>query len=332
MNTSVFVNQFTSADNQHDIVSKVLVYEHDKQGLIWLRNFFSDTNLLGYKVTKDRILRVLNSSIDLAGIFVPECDVRGNHNIDLILDIHKTRPELPVFIRRDESNFFDYPDELQNILVGLYQKNNHPLLKDLVDTYLFSRHYPSEFVSTIKELSLTAFRAAFKGLIITVDTPYVVKDKIIYGELFSLMPLESNWCRGYMMLQSEEKNVLDVISGNKTQIKAVEPTFRHVNAVLGELSNMIWGNFKNRYTHADTTTKHRIEVPIIINHTRKFISFGSDDPQLCLKYTLSDPEGRLNPIHIYQKFVFSLDWSPEKYQETQVHVDAMVNSGELELF
>ena len=213
-------------------------------------------------------------------------------------------------------------------------RGQYDQLKELIDTYLFTRHYPSEFVSAIKELSLEAFNAAFKDTHITVDSPYIVKDKIIYGELFSLMPLESSWCRGYMMLQTDEKNVMDVVVAKKTSLNPVEVNFRHVNSVLGELSNMIWGKFKTMYglTPTQESTRVRVEVPIIVNHGRKFISFGSDDPQLCFKYTLSDADTKLGPITMYQKFVFSLDWSPEKYQENEKHVDELVSSGELELF
>ena len=332
MSTQVLANEISSDDGQQEVVSKVIVYEYDKTSLTELHNFLGKNNLVGYKVTKDRIFKVLGSSVDLAGIFLPDVDQRGNSNLDLVLEIHRVRPELPIFLRCAETDIHNYPNELRKVVVGAYRHGDYGNLKELVDTYLFSRHYPSEFVSAIKELSLDAFEAAFKGMNISVDTPYIVKDKIIYGELFSLMPLESNWCRGYMMLQSEEKSVLDVIEGKKTQVNALEATFRHVNAVLGELSNMIWGNFKNRYTSADTVAKYRIEVPIIVNHARRFISFGSDDPQLCFKYTLSDPAGQLAPIVMYQKFVFSLDWSPEKYQENQQNVDDMVSNGELELF
>ena len=95
---------------------------------------------------------------------------------------------------------------------------------------------------------------------------------------------------------------------------------------------MIWGRFKTEYGGSDTTSKHRVEVPIIINHARKYISFGSEDPQLCFKYSLFVSGTRVIPIEVYQKFVFSLDWAPEKYSEGQKKVDALVSNGELELF
>jgi CheY-specific phosphatase CheX len=336
MKSSVQLNNAIDSEfDKPSVLSKVLINEHDKAVVSSLKSFLNENRMVGYKVSKDRIFRVLASSVDLGAIFIPELDNRGNSNIDLAIEIHRARPELPIFLRREnDASLRDFPEEMQRVFAGGYVRGEYDQLKELIDTYLFTRHYPSEFVAAIKELSLEAFNAAFKDTHITVDSPYIVKDKIIYGELFSLMPLESSWCRGYMMLQTDEKNVMDVVVAKKTSLNPVEVNFRHVNSVLGELSNMIWGKFKTLYglTPAQENSRVRVEVPIIVNHGRKFISFGSDDPQLCFKYTLSDADTRLGPITMYQKFVFSLDWSPEKYQENEKNVDELVNNGELELF
>ncbi len=322
-----------SGSSTPEVVSKVLVYEHEKTAANALKEFFDKNHLVGYSVTKDKIIRILKCSVDLGAVFIAEKDARGNSNIELALEIHKARPELPIFFRRELTNVIDdFPEALQKIFAGAYMKHDVVRLKELVDMFLFTRHYPVEFVNAIKDMSLAVFKSVFKDSVLVVEPPYIVKDKIIYGELFSLMPLESPWCRGYMMLQTEESNILDVIKAKKTSLNPMEANFRHVNAVLGEVSNMIWGRFKTEYGHSGNTSKHRVEVPIIINHARKYISFGSDDPQLCFKYSLFITGTKVIPIEIYQKFVFSLDWAPEKYSEGQKKVDALVSNGELELF
>ena len=335
MMTPTALNSDVHDRDEHGLMTKILVNEYDKTILGSLKGFLSNNGIIGYKVTKDKILRVLASSVDLGAVFLPEKDNRGNSNIELAIEVHRARPELPIFLRREGGNLLtDFPADIQRIFSGAYVNGQYDHLREILDTFLFTRHYPGEFVNGVKELSLESFHATFKNMTITADSPYIVKDKIIYGELFSLMPLESSWCRGYMMLQTEESNVMDVIASQKTSLNPMEPNFRDVNAVLGELSNMIWGGFKHRYglSPGDDTGRVRVEVPIIINHSRKFISFGSDDPQLCFKYTLTDPEGKLNPIVLYQKFVFSLDWSPENYEENEKNVDELVDNGALELF
>ena len=137
------------------------------------------------------------------------------------------------------------------------------------------------------------------------------------------------------MLQMEEGKIMEAIAAKRALINPPEPNFRHVNAILGELSNMIWGGLKNRYgtkTTQDSAGQVRVEIPIIVNHARKYISFGSDDPQLCFKFTLLDQSGNLSPITIYQKFIFSLDWTPEKFAESNQSVNELVKVGELDLF
>jgi len=336
MTTAIELNSYThDKDQQSEINTKILVIEFEEDILSSMRGFLELNKIVGYKVTKTQVINVLKCNIDLGAIFIPESDSSGNSNFDLAIEINKARPELPMFVRFNENKTLDdLPEEEQKLFSGSYIGTEYDHLKELLDTFLFTRHYPNEFVKGIKDLSLESFKATFKGMDVISESPYIVKDKIIYGELFSLMPLESYWCRGYMMLQTDEINLLDVIKANKTSLPATDANFRHVNAVLGELSNMIWGSFKQNYGMEASVevSRIRVEIPIIIDHSRSFISFGTDDPQLCFKYTLIDPDFEISPITIYQKFIFSLDWSPEKFKEHDKNVEELVENGSLEMF
>ncbi len=70
-----------------------------------------------------------------------------------------------------------------------------------------------------------------------------------------------------------------------------------------------------------------------INHKEKYISFGSTNPLLCLKFTLQDDgdSPAFQDIPLYFKFSFHLHWSVEDYT-TNAEVDDMVEAGELEFF
>lgn len=73
-----------------------------------------------------------------------------------------------------------------------------------------------------------------------------------------------------------------------------ELTFRDLNSVLGEATNLIWGSFKNRYVGDGDNMSGlaQTQVPIIINHQRRvyFIRFRGPS-------TLSEvqPEGQWHP-------------------------------------
>ena len=136
-----------------------------------------------------------------------------------------------------------------------------------------------------------------------------------------------------MMLQAAEEAMLEMIGqGNFADGEAV--TFRELNNVLGEATNLVWGSFKNRYA-GDGNGRSSIsqtQVPIVINHHRSYISFGSEDPQLCLKYTLRQRDrAEAPPVSIFQRFVFNLNWSPDDFKEAP-SVESLVSAGELELF
>ena len=336
MNSIVSINALAQARAEdRKIRSKVVVVEHDKDKLGALKQFIESCNLDGYQASMTTVSSVLKHNVDLGAIFLPYTAGHESSDMELALAIHMSRSELPIFLRVDSHDAADeLPVKLRNAATGVYVHQEHERLKELVDTYLFNRHYPNAFVTSVKEFTLAAFQAAFKGLHAEIDPPYIVKDKIIYGELFSLLPLESTWCRGYMTLQSEEDNVRQAIAARKTQMHAIEPNFHHVNELLAELANMVRGGFKTRYgSEAIDLQGHvRVEVPIIINYAHKYISFGTDAPQLCFKITLTDPDGKLRPVVMYEKFIFSLDWSPEKYAESNQSVNDLVSSGEHELF
>ena len=321
---------------EHEVLSKVIAVESDAGSLSTLKSLFEECRLVGYRVNIENASSVIGANIDLGGVFVAEGGASGQKVHEFIRAIHEARPDLPIFLSLAQGRKAeDLPAEVTKAIAGVFCAGDHARARELIDTYLFSRHYPSEFVSEIKEMTMSGLQSSFKDMRIELEHPYIVKDKVIYGEMFSLIPLESNWCRGYMTIQTEEHSIMDIIRAKKSSVNTPEATFVHVNAVLGELSNMVWGAFKNRYgikNQHEGVGQVRVEIPIIVNHLRKYISFGSDDPQLCFKFTVIDPEGKLAPSVIYQKFVFSLDWAPEKYAESNQQVNELVSSGELELF
>jgi len=329
------------------IVSKVLVHECDESALSVLKDACSQNNLVGLKVStgdnsiglKDitnEIDDVLRSNVDLGAIFLAEAPDHNNiSGVDLCIKIHKARPELPIFLRRNNSdNCDDLPEAAQEALAGCYHTNDIKTLNDLINEYICSMYYPVELAKGIQEISCEVFRNLISGDVqVRCDQPYLVKDQIIYGELFSLIPLESSWCRGYMMLQTTEREIQELIRSERTFIQANSPGSRETNSILNEMTNMVWGGIKSRYFSGDELQEaNRTQVPIIVNHAQKHISFGSTEPQLCLKYTLHDPQHKFPDFCLYQRLIFNLSWSPEKFAESDKAIEDFVDNGELELF
>ncbi len=315
-----------------NLVSKVLVLDDSIEHAQVIKEFCEKNNLIPLKVRKNRLMSVLQSNIDLGAILYSE-NYGGSvkENTEIALKIHTFRPELPIIIRREtEATLSDIPDLIRHAFCAAYIADDMSTLRKVIDEYIFSLVYPNALVRGISEITETVLSSQFRELTIEWSTPYIVRDRVIFGEVFSLIPLESNWCRGYMMLQTEEEPILDVLGLFSAQDH--DTNFRAVNSLLGEITNLIWGSFKNRYIgDASASSSYQIQVPLVVNHKHKYISFGTENPQLCFLYTLLD-ESTGRTVKLYQKFIFNLNWSPEDFKEISHAAEGFVDSGELELF
>lgn len=313
------------------LISKVLVLDDSVEHSKAIKQFCEENNLVPLKVRKNRLMSVLRSNIDLGAILYSE-NYGGSpdENTDIALKIHTVRPELPIILRREKEASLDgVPDGIRRVFCAAYTTKDMSGLRKSIDEFIFSLVYPNALVRGISEITESVLTSQFKSMKVTWDTPYIVRDRVIFGEVFSLIPLESSWCRGYMMLQTEEAPILGMLNIDPM---FPESNFREVNALLGEITNLIWGSFKNRYIgDAAAASGSQIQVPLVVNHKHKYISFGSENPQLCFLYTLTDEDsGRV--VKLYQRFIFNLSWSPEDFKEIVQDVDELVDSGELELF
>lgn len=322
--------------DEMELVSKVLVLEGDPQCFEKIKAFCDANRLVGLRVLPENVMAVLRSNVDLGGILLSEhYEGHAHGGLAMAQRIHAIRSELPIFLRRESrADLDDIACDHRFSLTAGYTIDSIDRLQPLLDEYIFSMSYPNALVRGITDITRAALESQFKGVNVQAAPPYIVRDRLIYGEIFTLIPIESSWCRGYMMLQTEEIALLELVKADKTHIDPSDGfDFRNLNGVLGEVTNLVWGAFKNRYMSDGVNNAHLSQVPIIINHLHRYISFGSDNPQLCFKYTLTDPtlpEGRA--MVVYQKFVFNLSWSPEDFRENETSVADLVASGELDLF
>lgn len=321
---------------ENSLISKVLVLENSPEARKQISGFCKDNNLKALKVREENLLAVLRSNVDLGGIMIAE-DLAGKARDGILLghQIHKIRPELPLFLRCESNqSLAALTTAEREPFASAYTVENIDALKDVIETSIFTLVYPAKLVTGIAEMTQASLESQFKGLNVHIETPYIVRDRLIFGEIFTLIPVESDWCRGYMTLQAEEGPLLTLVKGNKTHISANEgDDFRNLNGILGEITNLIWGAFKNRYSSFKPVEAHLAQVPIVINHMHRYISFGSVNPQLCFKCVLTDPANpAAQPFVIYQRFAFNLNWSPEDFHENDQSLDSLVAAGELEFF
>lgn len=315
-----------------NLISKVLVLDESPEYSQEIKKFCDENNLVALKVHKDRIMPVLQSNIDLGAILYSESyGDSPEENAEIASQIHAIRPELPIIIRREnKATLDDLSESSRKSFCAAYVASDMEGLRKVIDEYIFCLVYPNALVRGISEITESALTSQLKTVKISLGTPYIVRDRVIFGEVFSLIPLESSWCRGYMMLQTEEEPILEILDRYSPSDSGAN--FRTVNSLLGEITNLIWGSFKNRFIgDATATASSHIQVPLVVNHKHKYISFGTENPQLCFLYTLED-ENSGRKVKLYQRFIFNLNWSPEEFKEIATDVELLVDSGELEMF
>ncbi|CBL44761.1 Conserved hypothetical protein [gamma proteobacterium HdN1] len=319
-----------------EIVSKVLVHEENEEILAQIRSFCDVNNLIGMRVRSGDLVEVIKGSINLGAILLNGAEPQAT--IKMAHQIRRLRPEVPIFLRLEEGSSLEQlgldAEQTESLFAGQYQLSDLSGLKKLVNSFVFSMHYPPSMVLGIQEISDTALRSTFRDSVVNIGHPFIVRDKSIFGELLSLMELESSWCRGYMMLQVDKPGLIDAIRDGRTSLPPEEARIRGIDSMLSEITNLIWGGIKGRFFSGSeqASTQYRTQVPIIVNHVDKYITFGVNQPQLCIRYTVEDKDDHDSFITVYQRFIFHMAWSPEQYKESENAMNQMLNSGDLELF
>ncbi|MEK8051170.1 chemotaxis protein CheX [Ideonella sp. DXS22W] len=321
------------SDNTPSLAAKVLLLEHDPSHYRALLEFCDGMGLMPLPCTPAEAQSTLAMHKDLAGVLLAEdLPCESGDALALARSIHALRAELPIFLRRTGSAPLSDADA--QAVRYPWPTGELAMLRQLVQGSLFRLHYPHELVQGVLDLTREALAGMFPGAEVSHEPPYAVHDRIIFGQVSTLIPIESTWCRGYMMLQTEEAALRQaVIQGLGMEGASTDLSFRAMNQLLAETTNLVWGAFKNRYIPPEAFASEQIQVPIVINHEQKYISFGSSDPQLCVRWRLSDPRRAGMPaLTIVQRLIFNLLWSPEGYASYAASAVPPQASGALEFF
>jgi len=318
----------------NQVESKVLVYEVDPSQMDSLRVFFNGHDIIGLRAeSSEGLLRILRENIDLGAIFLcEEPDYKGVTGLDLASQLHSIRAELPIFIRRDKKNDeAPMSPEMKRICTADYKTGDFVSLGELVNRHIFSRYYPNQVTQVIEESTIESLQEIIGGSRITCSSPYLIRDRVLYGQVASLMRLDSYWCRGYMILQAEEPDIYKLIAGSKTPLCAKDAGVDGINAILSELTNATWGKLKGRILDSGSkeVVEYKADIPVVISHSRSYLGLGCNEPLLAFKYEVDIPGDQFEVMTFYQAFAFHLLWKPERIEEKEATLKEFVDSGEL---
>jgi hypothetical protein len=319
-----------------ELISNVLVLDGNEEAFGVLKVFCQENHLVGFRASTESVNDVLKSNIYFGAILISEESISNNiDSLALSYQIHISRPDLPIFLRRyDSSNLEGIPEKYQDMFTGAYCLSYLELLKNLVHEQLFDSFYPADLVCGIQAVSEACVQNGFTDVEVQGGTPFLVRDKLM-DDFNSLIALESKWCRGYMMLQVSKGSVVGYIEANKTGVAVNKINDQDSNTVISDLTNEIWGAIRREFMGYGNELQgdaSRTQVPIFINPDKRYISFGTSKPQLCYRYHVIDKNGVLEPLVITHKLIFNLDWSPENFELSEQAVDEFIETGDLEMF
>jgi Chemotaxis phosphatase CheX len=320
--------------------SRVLVHENDQSILEQIKCFCKENRLIGLIDKSNNVLKFLKRNIDLGAIFISGRNGQiDNEIIDLCVEIHRLRQEVPIFLRTTEKGLCiaDLPTRAQHVFAGIYQTENTEPLRELIQHYIFNRMYPNNLVNGIQTISKGAIEATMQGVSVDVESPYLVNDHLIYGELSSLIPLEGSWCKGHMMIQVDQDELIGLIRAGKANGVNTDNdgvNFRDINGWLSETTNLIWGTLRSKFLsiRTDELGTSDIQIPIITNQRERYINFGSTTPHLVFKFILSDADGKLDDVCLFQKFIFNIRWIPDVVAGEEITMEELIGDEDVELF
>lgn len=314
------------------VTSKILICETDPKVENQLKAFCNENSLTPLKVaTHAAFETVIESRMDIGGVLTSSNFGGFGKGIHMAELARRIRPELPIFFRyqQGDENHYGF-DQLKPSLACLYTLDDLEPLAKAIKTYLFNSWFPDHFVRRVQEISLIVLKNQFRDAIVSHGLPYLVTDSIINSQVMSIIPIECNWCRGFMALHAESMPISQAIRAGNTYIMAENDDFRGVGHVIGEVTNMIWGALKNEVFSKPCTNPFRSQVPIIISHNHQLISFGTQIPQLCLEFTVR-PNNPEPAVTLFERFVFNLSWEPERFDVSDVEVE-LTEAGDITLF
>ena len=316
------------------VEARVLVLDHRDEERERLRAVLGEHHLQGIVAeTEDHLFDLLAANIELSAVFLSQDDrTLGSAAFSTLRNLHYQRAELPIFFRSSDTQKMPKLDqEAESLCAFVYRSNELEGLQAAIPRYIFSTFYPLTLIREFQSITMDAFSGLIGNIEVVAQSPYLIHDRIIYGQICSLIRLSSDWCNGYMMLQAPETELLQTVTSGRTPLLNSQISFRSGHDVLGELTNLIWGQIKATVLDAHDQGRRGLvaELPLIINENRKYLTFGATEPALCLSYKIREADTGDLLLEVHQKFLFTMTWRPEVYLENPAVLENLLAQGEL---
>ncbi len=228
----------------------------------------------------------------------------------------------------------DIDPELHPYVDSFYNLNQLENLKSDADKYLYSAYFPPMLIESLSKAGVSAIESMFKGVKAKSCQPILVNDHIINTEMTCLLPVNLEFTNGYLALLMRD-DIAKLSSASKLSGMKKYDCVNYSDHVIRELMNLFWGIFKYDVSSRFKVKKNKypINLPIVVGHHGHYINFGSNIPQIILRYFLSVNDPSTDVFLMEFKAIFNQRMNPQDFQfDSEYGVQRHIDSGDLELF
>ncbi len=295
------------------INSNILVCDRDNAALDLIRSIAKTSTIMVPKHNAVDILGWIQhtnfSGTDICAIFVSEeKDENGMSGFELTKLIGRNRSSIPIFMRLSNGRTMrDLTASQKALIAGCYSKDNPEKLKEYTDKFLYGFYFPNALVNIFEESGRQVLQTVFKGSEVRESKPFLVYDHQITTEFTSLLPVQFSFGNGVITFFIKEEDILSLIIGEHTALKKEQTSNTHVDQLISEVMNLFWGKVRKASDElfAECDNQKVINIPLVVNHKKNYISFGNRAPQLCFRYIIIRDVSIPEPVIVEFKVMFN---------------------------
>lgn len=318
----------------------ILVYDTNEDAVALIRSIAAEGNLVVPKKDVCDVSKLVSceefSNTDICAMFLTEeLDEHGLSGFDIAMQIHKSRSNVPIFMRLlNNRSINDLDIEQQKRIAGCYSTSEPEKLKNYTDKFLYGFYFPNDLVDIFVKAGSSVLNTAFKGCEIREAKPYLVYDHLITTEYTSILPVQFTFGNGTLTLHLKEADAQSLIANDHTALDSSQTSNDCLNQLISELMNLYWGKvrYESESKYSLDEQRNPVSIPVVVNHKRNYINFGNHTPQLCFRYVLLRDASLLEPIIVEFKMMFNSVLRPADFIENKAPKANIDDSDFFELF
>lgn len=318
----------------------ILVYDTDDEALRLIKSIAAEGNVVVPKKEAVDIITIIQNAdlntTDICAIFLTEeKDENGLSGFTIAKKIHKTHNNIPIFMRlKNGRNINELKTEDRKIIAGSYSNSTPEELKNYTEKFLYGFYFPTRLVDIFTKAGTEILNSTFKGCEIKEAKPFLVYDHFITTEYTCILPVQFSFGNGVLTLLVKGGAAQSLIENGHTALNKDQTSNDHLNQLISEVMNLFWGNARlsSERIYGCVYDRSPINIPIVVNHEKNYISFGNNTPQLCFRYVLLSDPSIIEPIIIEFKVMFNSVLRAKDFPEHKSQDIICDDSGFFEVF